>query len=372
MPGYRIISSDNHVIEPPDLWSSRVEPKYRDRAPKLMTIEGGEVWVCDENRGNSPSQGSQAGVRFENPEQLARVDFFENARAGGYIPEEHLKDMDADGIDVSIIYPSAGLRLYGTVPDGELLTAVFRAYNDYVGEFCSADPKRLGGIAMVNLDDVEVGVEELNRCRNMGFVGAMITVYPPEGRSYDSPEYEPFWAAAQDLEVPLSLHAATNRCGSGPAFQFFDTLRVAYLCNMDMGVRMSLADMIYSGVFERYPKLQVGAVEHELSWAPHFLDRLDYNYLERPNGRESYRYKEDMLPSDYFRRNVFLGFQEDALGIRLRDIIGVDTLQWGSDYPHQESTFPKSREILEEILADCTEEERAKIAGGNAARVYNL
>ena len=373
MPGYRVISADNHVMEPPDLWTSRVEPKYRDRCPKLMPAEGGQVWVCDGIPGNSPGQGSQPGVRMENPEQLARLDFFENVPAGGYIPEEHVKDMDSDGIDVSIIYPSAGLRLYGTVPDGELLSAAFRAYNDFVGEFCSPYPKQLGGIAMINVDDVQDGVSELERCRKLGFVGAMITVYPPDGRRYDSPKYEPLWAAAEDLAMPLSLHAATNRLGSGEAFQFSNTARLAHLANMDMGVRMSLADMIYSGVFERHPKLQVGAVEHELSWAPHFLDRLDYNYLERPAGIEAqYHYKENMVPSDYFRRNVFLGFQEDALGIQLREIMGVDTLQWGSDYPHAESTFPKSREILESMLAECTEEEKAKIAGGNAARIYNM
>ena len=130
--------------------------------------------------------------------------------------------------------------------------------------------------------------------------------------------------------------------------------------------------MIFSGVFERYPKLRVGSVEHELSWAPHFLDRLDYTYTQRIQREGYHRYKEDMLPSDYFHRNVFRGFQEDALGIRLRDIIGVDNIQWGSDYPHVESTFPRSREILEEILADCTEEEKAKIAGANAARVYKV
>ena len=113
-------------------------------------------------------------------------------------------------------------------------------------------------------------------------------------------------------------------------------------------------------------------MEHELSWVPHFLERLDYTYSQRASGMSGHRFKEDLLPSDYFHRNVFLGFQEDALGIRLRDIIGVDNLQWGSDYPHQESTFPRSREILEEILADCTEEEKGKIAGGNHARVYNI
>ena len=113
-------------------------------------------------------------------------------------------------------------------------------------------------------------------------------------------------------------------------------------------------------------------MEHELSWIPHFLDRLDYTYTQRTQNGVWYRYKEDMLPSDYFHRNVFLAFQEDALGIRDRDIIGVDNLLWGSDYPHSESTFPRSRQILEEILVECTEEEKSKITGENAARVYHL
>jgi predicted TIM-barrel fold metal-dependent hydrolase len=99
---------------------------------------------------------------------------------------------------------------------------------------------------------------------------------------------------------------------------------------------------------------------------------MDYTYTQRVGRPYWYHFKEDMLPSEYFYRNVFVGFQEDALGVRNRDVIGVDNMQWGSDYPHWESTFPRSRQILEEILADCTEEEKAKIAGGNAARVYNL
>jgi predicted TIM-barrel fold metal-dependent hydrolase len=131
--------------------------------------------------------------------------------------------------------------------------------------------------------------------------------------------------------------------------------------------------MIFSGVFERYPKLQVGSVEMELSWAPHFLDRIDYQYTQRADSIEGgHRFKGDALPSDFFHNNVFLGFQEDALGVEMRNRIGVDQLLWGGDYPHQESTFPRSRQIIEEILVDCTEEEKAKIAGSNSARVYNL
>ena len=133
---------------------------------------------------------------------LTSGDVFANVRPGGYIPEEQIKDMDLDGIDVSILYPTLGLQLF-KVPDSELLTAVFKTYNDWLGEFCHAAPKRLAGIAMINVDDVEVAVAELERCHKLGFIGGMITVYPPEDRRYDSPVYEPLWATAQDLGMPL-------------------------------------------------------------------------------------------------------------------------------------------------------------------------
>ena len=152
-----------------------------------------------------------------------------------------------------------------------------------------------------------------------------------------------------------------------------DTASHTFMANVDHWVRMSIGHMIFNGVFERYPKLQVGSVEMEISWVPHFLERADFNYTQRGVGvAGSYRLIEGALPSDYFHSNVFVGFQEDALGIRLRDIIGVDNLMWGNDYPHQESTFPKSREIIDELFSECTQEEKAKIVGGNAARIYGL
>ena len=225
---------------------------------------------------------------------------------------------------------------------------------------------------MLNVDDVRESVKELERCAKAGFVGAMTTVYPRRERAYDQPEYEVLWAAAQDLGMPLSLHIGTNRPGLGQEFAHVETSTADFITNVDYWVRTSLAKMIFSGVFERYPKLQVGSVEMELSWVPHFLERMDYTYTQRVQGVEGYRFKEGALPSDFFHTNVFLGFQEDALGIELRHRIGVDQLQWGADYPHLESTFPRSRQILEQILVDCTQEEKAKIAGGNCARVYGL
>ena len=371
MGSYKVVSSDSHVFEPGNLWTERAEAKFKDRAPRIQRFEDGEYWVCDGNKVVGLGAGAQAGKRFEEPEKMTLGDESENLRPGGWIPEEHIKDMDIDGIDVGIVYPTVGLLLY-SIPDSELLTSIFRNYNDWVAEFCSAFPKRIKGIAMLNIDDLDSGIKELERCAKLDYAGAMITVYPIEEKAYSSPEYERLWATAEDLRMPLSLHIGTNRPGAGQDFVSQENIRPAFFTNVDHWVRMSIADMIFTGVFERYPKLQVGSVEMELSWVPHFLDRLDYTYTQRVQSNFWHQLGDDMLPSDYFHRNIFLGFQEDALGIRDRHIIGVDTLMWGSDYPHYESTFPRSREIIEETLEGCSDEEKAKIAGGNAARVYNF
>ena len=368
MADYRIISGDSHVVEPPDLWETRIEPRFRDQAPRLVREEGSDWWYCEGIRLPAVIFGTQYGQRFEDQAKMNNYDVFENVLPGSYIPEEQIKDMDADGIYANVLYPSTGLLLY-SIKDSELLSAIFRAYNDWMADFSNAFPKRLNGIGMLNIDDVEVGIKEMERCANIGLVGAMIPVYLGWGVSYEAPEYEALWAAAQDIDMPLSLHLSTDRKAMGDPLT---ATRAAFQTNRDFWVRESLADMVLGGVFEKFPKLRVGAIEQGLSWVPHFLERVDYDYTQRSINPAWHRYKEDMLPSDYFHRNVFISFQEDAVGIRLRDIIGVDNMQWGSDYPHPEGTFPRTREILEEILADCTEEEKAKIIGENAASMYHI
>ena len=368
MSEYRIISSDNHVTEPADLWTSRISSKFKDRAPHLEHGENADSWVCDGHWISGAGGSGKVGARFADPRQLMGGGRIEQNRPGGYIPEEHVKDLDLDGTDIGIIYPTVGVMAYGA-EDSDLLTEICSVYNDWIAEFCGAAPSRLKGIAMLNVDDVGMAVKELERGSKIGLIGGMITVQPPFAMIYENQEYDPLWAAAQDLGMPLSLHAGTNRAGfyKNPV-----NARAAFVTNLDHWVRMALGDIIFSGAFERYPKLQVGSVEHELSWASHFLDRMDYTYTQRTPFPSRIKFRDDAFPSDYFRSNCFVGFQEDALGIRDRHVIGVDTLQWGSDYPHPESTFPRSREILDNLLADCAEEEKANIAGGNTARVYNL
>ncbi|WP_179131487.1 amidohydrolase family protein [Candidatus Entotheonella palauensis] len=368
---YKMVSSDSHIMEPPDLWAERLDVKFRDRAPHVVREAGGDYWYVDGIRTNSFQGGAQFGKRFDNPEALRPGARFDDVLPGAYIPDEHVKDNEADGIHVSILYPTEGLTLY-SVPDSELLSATFRAYNDWIADFCSSHPNRLKGIAMIDVDDIPGAIAELERTRKLGLAGAMITVYPHPEHAYSRPEYEPFWAAAQDLGMPLSMHITTNRPSPHMPAHNSLTEDPVDLANADHWVRMSLGHMIFAGVFERYPRLYVGTVEHELSWVPHFIDRIDYTYTQRARRDHWIRFQDGAVPSDFFHRNVFLSFQEDDIGIQDRERIGIDQLMWGSDYPHTEGTYPRSQEVLEQILAGVPDLERQKITSSNVARLYQL
>ena len=178
--------------------------------------------------------------------------------SGGYIAEEHVKDMELDGVEVSVVYPTIGLNLYG-VQDSELLTDTFRAYNDWLADWCSPFPKRLKGIAMINVDDVPSAVKEIERCANMGLGGVMIPVFPSEGMRYFEPVYENFWAAAQDSRMPIGLHIATNRPGPGSGDETWESPSPSVF-NADHWPRMSMGDIIFSGV--------IRALSISCTWGP--------------------------------------------------------------------------------------------------------
>ena len=366
-----ILSSDSHVFEPPDLWTKRIDARFRDRAPRVERIDGADQLVVD---GGRPIAGigliSNAGARFEAPETIRDHGTMESVHTGGFDPDQHLADMRLDGVSGEVLYPSQGL-FYFKVEDSALFSAICRAYNDWLHDFCSADPARLKGIAMLNIDDVSDAVAEMERCARKGFCGAMITEYPPEDRRYDHSDYEPLWSAAADLELPISLHTATRRQGINAGVIERSVRDASRRATKVFLPAISVCDMIYSGVFDRHPTFQLAIVEYELAWVPHMLSTMDYVYRER-HDEAMYRFKNDLKPSDFFARSVFLSFQEDEIGIRLRDRIGVDRMMWGSDYPHSESTFPRSREILDEILAEVPMEERRQILCDTTADLYGF
>ncbi len=371
-----LLSSDSHIIEPPDLWAGK-GGALAERMPRVESLPDGDWWIVDGYKTMS-FLGFQTGDRFEiEPEELRTSARFSEVRPAAYDPARYVAENEGDGVWGSVLYPSQGLVLY-EVPVSDVVTAAMRVYNDWLADFCRQDPARLKGVAMINLDDIDEAVAELERCRQRGLSGALITVAPPPWQPFRSPAYDRFWAAAQDLAVPLSLHVATDRADPrvGSAAFRLDVKEVppSVFVNSDFQVRQSLAELIFSGVFERFPRLRVGSVEHELGWIPFYLERIDYVYTDRPRrGPEWIRFEDaDALPSDFFRRNVFASFQEDANGLRLLDVIGQGVPMWGSDYPHTESTFPRSRAILASILGELTPAHAQAIVAGNCKDLYGF
>src|SRR5215212_9693356 len=276
-----VLSSDSHVFEPPDLWQTRIDAAFRDRAPRIERIDGTDQIIVEADQILSGiGLISNAGARFDAPETISAQGRFEDVHRGGYDPEQHLKDMELDGVAGEVLYPSQGL-FYFKVADTKLMSAIFRAYNDWLAEFCSTDPARLKGVAMINLDDVEDGLGELERAARLGLAGAMITEYPAEDRRYDQPEYEKFWAAAASLDMPLSLHTATRRQGKIRGAGTGTLRDASSRATKAFYPALSLCDMIFSGVFERHPRLMLAMLEFELSLAPHALNSMDYPYRTR-------------------------------------------------------------------------------------------
>jgi predicted TIM-barrel fold metal-dependent hydrolase len=378
MSSYNVISADSHIVEPPDLYESRIEPKFRSRAPRIerhrtRTGQEYDAWYLDGVRVGTIGSVIQAGRRFEDPGSIDFLGVWEDVRKAAYEPHAMLEELEADGVWGACLQPSQGLFWY-RLPDSELLSALCRAYNVWITDFCRAAPGRFKGIGMLNVDDVDDACQELERCAELGLAGAFIPVYPVAERPYRHASYDRLWWTAQDLEMPLLLHVATMR-GGIPGSEFtidINQLTAAGLANSDYWMRSSLTAMIFAGVFDRYPRLKVGSVEHETAWVPHWLRQMDFTYRERPALGRAWKSRHAMLPSEYWQRNMFVEFMEDDCGIRLRDVIGVDNMLWGNDFPHAESTWPKSREFLDRIFAGAPDEDRRKITADNAARIFRF
>ena len=373
-----VLSADSHIVEPADFWTAHIDQKFAERAPRAFVEDDGTVrFVVDGDKPlGSVGAPAQAGVRFENPEDVTFEGSWQDVRPGCSEPVPRLADMARDGIVGEVIFPTLGARLYA-VADGELLSACFRAGNDWMMEKFGGDYARMfRPVAILNVQDVSDAVAECERCVAGGLRGAMIPTYAGEDRPYFDPAYDALWAAAQDLDVPLAFHVAS--CCRGPGQRSIFTSdweapdAAAYSATQDYWVRRSLASMIFCGVFERFPGLRVAIVEHELSWLPYFLRQMDVHYTELSQ-TAPYRFKDHGLPSDFFRTQIFTTFQEDKLGLEtLPGLIGTDTLMFGSDYPHAESTWPNSRRFLEELLAGMPGAVKSKLVRANVARLFKF
>jgi predicted TIM-barrel fold metal-dependent hydrolase len=362
-----VYSADSHVVEPPDLWTSRIEPRFRERAPRVVQIEDTELWVVDDNiRMAVVGIQAQAGRRYASgpaKKGITKRGFYRDIP--DLRPDRYIRDLDVDGVAGAVLFPSSAHQAYRYIA-GDLLTAVARAYNDWVLDFCASHPAKLKAVAMLNVDDLRAATSEMERTLAAGAVGMLIPILPRAGRRYDQSAYDRLWDAAETLQVPLLMHVGANQAVLGCEPEM-DLVRHA---TKDLHVQASLATIVLSGVFARHPRLRIGAVEFGASWAVYLMQQLDRVHTNGRWHRGSLPHGE--LPSDHFRRNIFLSFQQDRTAILWRHIIGIRNLLWGNDYPHAESTFPRSIKVLASDLRGVEEEDARRIVCDNAVETFGF
>ena len=328
-----IISADSHIMEPHDFWEKRVPEASRGDLPKF-----------------SPGGG------FDN-------------RPGGYDPTERIKEMEVDTVSAEVLYPTLGLRLFH-MEDSAAQEQCFRVSNDWMMEYCSVAPDRLVGIATLSMYNVDHAVKELERCRKGGLPGAMIWSMPHPDLPFSSDHYDRFWAAAQDMDVPVSLHILTGH-GYMKNLETITGLE-AYRTNVNTKLQHimdCLVDLIFAGVLERFPRLKLVLVEYEIGWLPFVLQQWDYYYQRF---RERHPIALDRPPSDYFYRQIYTTFFNDAVGGQLLSWWGTDTCMWSNDYPHGNSTWPHSRDVIGRDLGHLPSDARAKLVRDNVTKLYSL
>jgi predicted TIM-barrel fold metal-dependent hydrolase len=374
MAELQLISSDSHVSEPLDLWVERLDVKYRDRAPRVVVNPDGQEGAYFVYEGYPPHNLAIGLGAGRTPEELAtflKTGTYADARPGGWDPAQRLPDMELDGVEAEVLYTTLGFRLFW-LKDAGLQQACFRVYNDWLAEYCSYAPKRLKGLALISLYDPQAGAKELERCAKLGLKGAMIWCSPPADQPYSSEIYDPFWAAAQDLDMPVSLHAITGM--ERIQWEYGAEKRALRQTVTPHEIEKSFSILILSGVLERFPRLKIVSAENNCGWLPYYLQRMDRGFARfGPSGTVTpWPTKLTLKPSEYFRRQMYCTFIDDSFGVASRHWIGVDNIMWSSDYPHTASTWPHSRDIIERDFKDVSEVEKRKIVRDNAAQLYGF
>jgi predicted TIM-barrel fold metal-dependent hydrolase len=287
-----------------------------------------------------------------------------------------------------VLFPGqvAGPRLWRAIGDDDIYRSVVRAYNDFVGEeYCPVDPDRLIGLGVIPWTNLNDAIDELEHCKQLGLKGVVIGRFP-NGRGYPKPEDDEFWKAALDMQMPITVHVEMDRSAErdgklidypkshpeiGPGRGLLDQLTNAKFCRLG-GV--NAIQMVFSGIFDRFPNLKVFYAENQIGWIPFFFEMADERY-ERHAG-----WAQEMLgvapleraPSEYLKEHCLWGFQHDLVGIQLREHLGVDHVMWASDFPHQESDWPDSLKVIDKNFASVTAEEKDRMVARNAVEFFHL
>jgi predicted TIM-barrel fold metal-dependent hydrolase len=364
---FPIISADSHITEAPNTYRDYIDPKWRDKAPRMEYVdEIGDAFLVDGfNRPIALGLVAAAG----KPAEELRISGvrFDELHKGGWDPDARMADQARDGVDAEIIYPTVGMVLCNH-PDADYKKACFDAYNRWIAEYCAKHPARLLGCGQTAMRSPEEGIGDLSAIRALGLRGVMMPGNPVI-EDYDSRVYDRFWEAAIELGLPLSFHILTDRSSTfgskvrGPAMNGF--LGIVRGCQDIMGT------LVLGGVFERHPALKIVCVEADAGWVPHYLYRMDHAYKRHRNWLPAGQ-KLSKLPSEYFRENIYVTFQDDWVAFQVANLMNWRRLMWANDFPHSDSTWPWSQDVLAEHTRHLTPEQKRAILCDNVADLYGI
>ena len=363
-------SCDSHFVEAPEVFAG-LEERFGERAPLIVQDPPGRegIYVMFPQAPVAVPVGrfGIAGARLDLPETQERMKHgWDRINPGVRDPAARLDEQREDGIVGEVMYPSINMLAFSH-PDREVVQAVFERHNDWVADYQSHAPDRLIGAACLPLPDVPEAIAEMERGLGKGLRAFAIPCTAPPSLPYSDPHYEPFWSAAEEAGVPLTLHIF---CGAewGMSLPSYWNQVSAYALAL-AGVAWSAETLITGGVFARHPNLKVVFAEWETGWVAHWLQRLDHAAYRVPKECSPDMTEE---PSFYFRRNCYVTFEDDEIGVRTRDLIGVDRMLWGNDYPHHDSIWPNSMPILDRIMAGVPDDEEQRMTWDNVIELYDI
>lgn len=368
----RIIDADGHIVEPRALWEEYTEPAYRDRVIQVRRNRDGvdEFWINGERRrgvGGSVAASVIPGG-FLDPER-ARIASWDDVLPGSWDPHERINVMDAEGIDVAILYPSLWL-VYGDFDSPDLAAAACRAYNNWMADFCKPYPKRLYGVAPMPVQDIPTAVREMRRVvKELNFKAVFLRPNPFNARRLCDPAYEPFWREAQELDIAVSVHSSFGtKMPTLGGDRYRDPFFFHMVCH-PFEQQAACMDMICGGVLEKFPKLRVSFLESGVGWIGYWLDRMD-GHIEKMGTMTPWVKKR---PTDYFMEQCYLSLDPDERTLPAMCELGFDrNILWGSDFPHFDCTYPGVMREIGRALAPLPDRARRNILTENAIRFYRI
>jgi predicted TIM-barrel fold metal-dependent hydrolase len=383
---YRAISADSHLEVAGDRWEHRVSEKHRHWNPKRVSLPGGgEAHLIE----GQPIK-VEPGRDFRNPDWRGvepRGGTFATNDGGGP-PEKRLSEQDIDGIDAEVLFlgTTAGPNYWRTgIKDDEAYAEVIGAYNGWLAEeYCAVARDRLIGLGFMPQVDAETAVAELEHCVRLGLKGVQLNAFP-DGKMYPTPADDLFWAAAAEMGMPVTAHVEFGERYDGPLFQYEKApegpLKGShrdpigrFITPFGNKAARDVTRMVFSGMFDRFPSLQIYFAETQVGWIPMWLQELDDSY-ERNHiwAYELYGVKKlDRMPSEYVKDHFMWGFMKDPFGVRQRHEIGLDRIMWEADFPHSATDWPHSQDTIAKNFVGVPYDERHQMLVGNAARFFHL